>query len=194
MLLPLRSVSNLHAVDSDLFTLRYFMHCMQCTYCHDSCCQYGCDVNVGERDRLLSVKGELETFLGVPSSEWFKDEVYEDPEYPTGRYVRSAVRNGACVFLNRRGRGCGIHAFALATKRDYHQLKPMVCWLFPVCWDKGVMRPNSDVKDDLACVSSGPTLYEGARSEIRVVFGEALVAELDVYWKRYQPSEAETAR
>lgn len=181
MLLPIRSTPTLHTVDSEIFTLRYFMRCMQCTFCHDSCCQYGCDVNMGERDRLMAVADELERFLGVPRAEWFKSEVFEDPDYPTGRYVRSNTKSGACVFLNKGGRGCGIHAFALATGRDYHQLKPMVCWLFPVTWDKGLMRPNSDVKDDLACANSGPSLYEGARDEIGVVFGPALVTELDGY-------------
>ena len=179
MLLQIRSTPGLHSVDSEIFTLRYFMKCMQCTYCHDSCCQYGCDVNFEERERLLAVRAELEAFLGVPASEWFKPEVFEDPDYPSGRFVRANVQQGACVFLNRGGRGCGIHAFALKTGRDYHALKPMVCWLFPVTWDKGVMRPNSDVKDDLACATTGPTLYAGARDELRVHFGEALVAELD---------------
>jgi Fe-S-cluster containining protein len=179
MLLPIRSTPGLHSVDSEIFTLRYFMRCMQCTFCHDSCCQYGCDVNFDERERLLAVRAELEAFLGVPASEWFKPEVFEDPDYPSGRFVRANVRHGACVFLNRGGRGCGIHAFALKTGRDYHALKPMVCWLFPVTWDRGVMRPNSDVRDDLACANTGPTLYAGARDELRVHFGEALVAELD---------------
>jgi Fe-S-cluster containining protein len=193
MLLPIRSTPGLHSVDSEIFTLRYFMKCMQCTFCHDSCCQYGCDVNFGERERLLVVKDELEAFLGVPSAEWFKPEVFDDPDYPTGKFVRANVKNGACVFLNRGGRGCGIHAFALKTGRDYHALKPMVCWLFPVTWDKGVMRPNSDVKDDLACANTGPTLYQGARDEIRVHFGEALVAELDGLAKQVDAGELATS-
>jgi Fe-S-cluster containining protein len=179
MLLPIRSVPALHSVESEIFTLRYYQACMQCTFCKDSCCQYGCDVNIGERDRLLALKDELEPFLGIPSREWFKPEVFEDPEYPTGKFVRADTKNGACVFLNRKGRGCGIHAFAMETGRDYHSIKPMVCWLFPVCWDKGVMRPNSDVKDDLVCFGTGPTLYEGARDELRRAFGDELVTELD---------------
>ncbi|MBE2250863.1 MAG: hypothetical protein IAE78_15100 [Myxococcus sp.] len=179
MLLPIHAVPALHSVDSEIFTLRYYQACMQCTFCSDSCCQYGCDVNSGERDQLLAMKAELEPFLGIPSSEWFKPEVYEDPEYPTGKFVRSNTRKGACVFLSKSGRGCGIHAFALATGRDYHPFKPMVCWLFPICWDKGVMRPNSDVKDDLVCAGTGPSLYDGARDELRIAFGDALIAELD---------------
>ena len=179
MLLPIRSVPALHSVESEIFTLRYYQACMQCTFCNDSCCQYGADVNTGERDRLLALKAELEPFLGIPSTEWFKPEVYEDPEYPTGKFVRTNTKNGGCVFLSKTGRGCGIHAFSMATGRAYHPIKPMVCWLFPICWDKGVLRPNSDVKDDLLCAGTGPSLYQGARDELKVAFGEALIAELD---------------
>lgn len=187
MLLPITSAPALQQVDTAIFTLRYFERCMQCTYCNDGCCQYGCDVNLGERDAILAVKDELETFLGVPSAEWFKPEVFEDADYPTGRYVRSNVKRGGCVFLSPTGRGCGIHAFALATKRDYHPMKPMVCWLFPVTWDKGVLRPNSDVTDDLVCAGTGRSLYDGARSELAVVFGAGLVAELDEVRARVAP-------
>lgn len=179
MLLPIRAVPQLHSVDSEIFTLRYYQACMQCTFCNDGCCQYGCDVNSGERDAILAFGKELEDFLGVPKQEWFKPEVYEDPEYPTGKFVRANTKNGGCVFLSRTGRGCGLHAFAVATQRDYHPFKPMVCWLFPVCWDQGVMRANSDVRDDLVCAGTGPTLYEGARDELLVAFGPALIAELD---------------
>jgi len=83
------------------------------------------------------------------------------------------------VFASKAGRGCGIHAFAVATGRDYHSIKPKVCWLFPVTWDQGVLRPSSDVHDDLICRGSGPTLYELARDELKVAFSPALVAELD---------------
>jgi Fe-S-cluster containining protein len=179
VLLPISSVASLKQVDTDIFKLRYFGHCMQCTFCHDSCCQYGCDVNLAERDRILGLKDELQPYVGVPADQWFKSEVFEDPEYETGKFVRSQVHNNRCAFINPNGRGCGIHTFALKTGRDYHAIKPLVCWLFPVTWDKGVLRPSYDVTDDLVCRDTGATLYEFSRDEIRVVFGEALVAELD---------------
>ena len=176
---PLFSTPDLSHVDLDIFELRYHSACMQCTYCFDSCCQYGCDVNLGEKDRILALKEELVPFLRIPESEWFLPEVYVDPEYPSGRFVRSAKRNGACVFRSEAGRGCALHRFALATGRDYHDVKPMVCWLFPVCWDQGVLRPSSDIRDDLMCRGRGPTIYESVRNEIRHVFGDALIDELD---------------
>jgi Fe-S-cluster containining protein len=179
MLLPISSSPVLHHVDSEIFTLRYFARCMGCSFCHDSCCQYGCDVNIGERDAILKAADALAPYISYPPSRWFGSTVHEDAEYPTGKYVRANSIDGACVFLNRSSRGCGIHRYALENKVDYHHIKPMVCWLFPVCWDKGVMRPNTDVKDDLACFGNGPTLFEASRDEIAHVFGKALVDELD---------------
>ncbi len=187
MLLPISTAPSIKQVDTDIFKLRYFGHCMQCTFCQDSCCQYGCDVNLAERDRILALKNELAPFVATPPEQWFKPEVFEDPEYETGKFVRTQTHKGACTFLSPHGRGCGIHAFALKTGRDYHAIKPMVCWLFPVTWDKGVLRPSYDVTDDLVCRNTGPFLYDMSRDEIRVVFGDALVAELDAI-KAAQPT------
>jgi Fe-S-cluster containining protein len=187
MLLPLTSVPALTQVDSDIFTLRYYARCMGCTFCHDSCCQYGCDVNLGERDKILALAPEISKVVKHPVATWFKPEVFEDAEYPTGKYVRANTADGACVFLNPDGRGCGLHRFAAETGRDYHDIKPMVCWLFPICWDKGVLRPNTDVKDDLACFGNGPTLYASSRDELKVVFGQKLISELDAYVPQFAP-------
>jgi Fe-S-cluster containining protein len=179
MLVPLTSTPTLKQVDTSIFALRYFGHCMQCTFCMDSCCQYGCDVNLAERDRILALKDELKPFITPPPEQWFSSEVRQDPDYETGSFVRANTANGACVFLSRDGRGCGIHRFALATGRDYHSIKPLVCWLFPITWDQGLLRPSYDMTDDLACKGNGPIIYDMAKDEIAVVFGKALVAELD---------------
>ena len=179
MLLPISSVPALRQVDTGIFTLRYFGHCMQCTYCADGCCQHGCDVNLAERDRILAVKNELAPFIASPPEQWFHDEVKDDPEYESGKFVRTRVVNGGCVFLNPKGRGCGIHAYALSKGLDYHSIKPAVCWLFPITWDKGVLRPSWDVTEDLICRSTGPFLYDMCRDELGHFFGKPLLAELD---------------
>lgn len=179
MLSPLESVPSLKQVDTDIFRLRYFGHCMQCTFCNDSCCQYGCDVNLAERDRILALKAELAPYIRAPVEQWFSTEVKYDPDYETGAYVRTQTVQGGCVFLSQDGRGCGIHRFALETGRDYHQIKPLVCWLFPLTWDRGLLRPSYDMTDDLACKGTGPIIYDMAKEELAVVFGQALVSELD---------------
>jgi hypothetical protein len=56
----------------------------------------------------------------------------------------------------------------------------MVCSLFPVTFDGGLLHPSNEIADrSLQCIDDGPTLYEGVRSEIQYYFGAGLVAELD---------------
>jgi hypothetical protein len=167
-------------VDSAIFHKRYFMRCMECSYCFDSCCQYGVDVDAPNVARLEAVAGELEAYTGVPRDRWFTGEWTDDVEMPGGKNTRTRVEDGACVFRNRKARGCMIHSFALARGTDYHELKPMVSVLFPITFDYGLLHPSNEIEDrSLQCYSDGPTLYEGVRDEIGWYFGEALVGELD---------------
>lgn len=179
MLVPLRTDPRIRQVDTEIFELRYFAECMRCGFCHDSCCQYGADVNVLERDRILAEAARIQPLVPTPADQWFTTDEESDPEYPGGRYVRTTVVDGACVFKNRQGRGCLLHAYALREGRDYHPIKPMVCWMFPVIYDQGVLRASIDVRDGLVCVEQGLTLYRGVRNELSHHFGPAFVAELD---------------
>lgn len=63
---------------------------------------------------------------------------------------------------------------------DYHALKPMVSALFPVTFEQGVLTAAGEAAEgSLRCGGEGPTLYEGARDELRHYFGDGLIAELD---------------
>jgi hypothetical protein len=94
--------------------------------------------------------------------------------------MRTRVENGRCVFLNRAGRGCLIHAFCLERDMDYHDLKSMVDCLFPVTFAGDVLCAADEVTDgELVCMNQGPSLYRGARAELAYYFGDACVAALD---------------
>ena len=167
-------------VDTAIFFRTYFMSCMECTYCHDSCCQYGSDIDGDNVARVEAHSDALERFTGVPHERWFTGEWNNDVEFPGGRQTRTAVENGACVFRSRTARGCMLHSFALDRGLDYHEIKPMVAWLFPVTFDGGLLHPSNEIEDrSLQCIDDGPTLYKGVRGEIEWCFGGALVAELD---------------
>ncbi|HWD29727.1 MAG TPA: hypothetical protein VG387_21325 [Rhizomicrobium sp.] len=170
----------IHAVDTAIFELRYFAKCMDCGFCDDQCCSYGVDIDLGNVMRLAALGPDFSSRIAVPRSEWFTGEVLQDPEFPTGSYVRTQEKDGRCVFRNPNGRGCAIHGYALEKGIDYHDLKPMVSTLFPVTFNHGVLEASSEVKDkSLACAGAGPSVYEGARDELRYYFGDALVEELD---------------
>lgn len=202
----------LDRVDPSIFTYRYFERCMECDFCHDSCCQYGADIEMPRVRALERYRPELEAYLGVPREQWFRDGEGEDdigvlpePEYPGGAYTRTAVvplpagrsphTDDACVFLDPVGRGCRIHRFALERNIDVHDIKPMVCLFFPLCHGEGVLRPAVEfLENDLVCMGDGPTVYSAARDEVRYYFGDELVAELDRLAAELAPQTGATGR
>jgi hypothetical protein len=176
-------------VDDAIFTGRYFGECMRCGFCRDACCTHGVDVAIVERDRILARAPEIESLVGVPRERWFAAPLVDDADFPGGRSARTAVVDGACVFLRRDARGCLLHAATLASGEDYHVLKPMVSALFPVTFDAGTLLCSNELRDgSLVCAGDGPSAYDMARGELGYYFGAALVVELDAAAERIAPA------
>ena len=170
----------IHSIDTAIFTQRYFARCMACTYCGDQCCSYGVDIDLENVARLQALGDDFAGRVATPREQWFTSEIVEDKEFASGRHVRTRESGGKCVFHNPDGRGCMIHGYALEKGVDYHTLKPIVSTLFPVTFNHGILEASGEVLDkSLACVDDGPSLYEGAREELKYYFGDAFVAELD---------------
>jgi hypothetical protein len=170
----------LRHVDTRIFTVRYFMHCMDCTFCNDQCCSYGVDIDEGNVAALRKLGSEFRSYVGLPDSEWFTDEILNDPEFPSGHYRRTRTNGTHCVFHESEGRGCKIHGWCIENGLDYHHYKPLVSILFPLTFNFGILEPSFEAIDgSLVCSAGGPTLYEGGRSELKYFFGDALIAELD---------------
>lgn len=179
----------IRAVDPRIFTLRYFTRCMDCGFCRDACCDYGVDIDRDNMERLAGLGPAFEAFAGVPRTRWFTPDLTEDPEFPSGHHARTRSVDGKCIFAERTGRGCRIHAFCLKHGLDYHLYKPMVSILFPVTFEHGVLVPSPEAIDgSLVCGGEGPSLYEGVRGELRYYFGEAFAAELDKLADRFGPA------
>ncbi|MGL4423402.1 MAG: YkgJ family cysteine cluster protein [Gemmataceae bacterium] len=195
----------LDRVDPRIFQLTYFGKCMDCTFCHDACCQYGADIEMPRVEALDKIKDELEAYMKVPREWWFRDDpedvgILPEPEYPGGAYTRTGVTDlpegrsahneYACVFLDPAGRGCMIHRFALERGIQVHEIKPLVCLLFPLSFDQALLKPAYEFEvEDLICQGPGPTLYESAKDDVRWYFGEELVAELDAMQREFPPTE-----
>lgn len=170
------------AVDPRIFTGRYFARCLAHTSCQDCCCAYGTDIDWANMEALRMLGPAFEAYIGVPQKEWFTGEILHDPEFPSGAYARTAVKDGACVFLNRKDRGCRIHSWCLENDLDYHLYKPLVSILFPLTFENSVLMPSNEILDSsLFCQGDGPTLYDAVRDELIYYFGEAFVAEVDGY-------------
>jgi Fe-S-cluster containining protein len=171
----------IHSVDTEIFQIKYFMHCMQCTFCNDQCCSYGADIDMLNVNRILDKADELEKYIGIKREKWFYPKKRKwDHEYPGHDYTRTTKRKNACIFLNRKGRGCLLHSFGAEKGYDYHEFKPFFCTIFPVTYFEGILVIPEEIDEKLtACLGPGPTLYQGARNELRYFFGDGLIRELD---------------
>lgn len=168
----------INAVDERIFSSRCFPRCSDCSFCHDTCCSYGCEVDMGERDKILLFSRELEAELGIPSYQWFEETVTSDPEYPSGEVVRTKVRRNRCVFSSQDHRGCHLTKVSAPGGIGSPRVKPMVCSIFPVTWDRGRLL-ISDFLDDLPCKGHGIPIFEAQKEELRIHFGDALITELE---------------
>lgn len=170
----------LSAVDTTIFTARYFRHCMQCTFCGDDCCSRGVYVDVPTVERLLEHATGLQRHVGRPPEEWFLPEWIDDLTAAGGRYTRTRVVDGRCVFLDRRNRGCQIHRYALEAGLDHHRLKPFYSVMYPLTVIDGVLAPGEDIPPgDFICSGHQDSLYAGIRSDVGYYYGAGLLAELD---------------
>ena len=167
-------------VDRAVFERRYFAACLACGYCNDACCSYGVDADAEVVGRVLAQADAIERRVGVPRGEWFTGPLEPDADLPGGAGTRTRVVDGMCVFRNRAGRGCLLHAYAVETGQDYHLVKPMVSALFPLTFGEGTLALSEELADDtLVCRDDGPTAYEAVRPELEYYFGAEMVAELD---------------
>lgn len=167
-------------VDAAIFSLRYFTHCLQCSYCHDQCCEHGVDVDLYHANQIERYADRIELYTGIPRRRWLTKRIEVDAEQPGGAARRTRVRDGSCVFLRRRGRGCLLHEFALNNGVDYHEVKSLVDCLFPITFADGALCPADEVTDaTLICCDTGPTLYRGLRFELEYYFGTEFVILLD---------------
>jgi hypothetical protein len=150
----------------------------------DACCQYGCDVDLFERDKILAHADDIRAVMRAPEP-WFGDSLELDPDTPSGAFVRTRKHGDGCIFLAHEARGCAIHRAALENGWSWREVKPGVCQLFPLTYTTNAIVISDDYKDySCAYLAGAPTLYRVAREALGQVFGAALVAAMD---------EAETA-
>lgn len=178
-----------HRADADIFTRRIVADCMthDCAVVDtrrlrpDACCQYGCDVDVAERDAIVAHRHEIRDLLRPEAKDvpWFEPEEYVVEGYPSGRIVRTEVFRGACIFLAQDARGCAIHRAALEHGFDVRGVKPAVCRLYPLYYEDDAVVIDDDYPAYSCAWVDGPTLYRHGRDTLAELFGPELVVALD---------------
>lgn len=147
----------------------------------DACCQYGCDVDLRERDAILARAEQIRPLLRaeVAGKPWFETDEEVDPDYPSGRVVRTEVWNDGCIFLAHDRRGCAIHRASLEQGWDYNGVKPAICRLFPLSYEEDQIVIADEYVDYSCAHISGISVYQQARQAIHDAFGPELVAAMD---------------
>jgi len=174
---------------TSIFTRRLVADCMthQCTMVDthseklDACCQYGCDVDLAEREAILARTADVRPLLRaeVANAPWFDDEIEEDPDYPSGKVVRTEVVNDGCIFLAHDRRGCAIHRASLEQGWDFRGVKPAICRLFPLSYEEDSIVIADEYPEYSCAHVDGPTLYRITRDTLGELFGADLVTALD---------------
>jgi Fe-S-cluster containining protein len=191
-----------HVVSAQIFTRRLAPDCMEhrCAVVQDEqgtvlphpherfdvCCQYGCDVDLTERDAILGRADAIRSIMRAEAAAapWFEDETIVDADYPSGKVVRSQVLNGGCIFLSHDKRGCAIHRAALEQGWDFRTVKPGICRLFPVTYEGDSIFIAGEYPEYSCAYVEGTTVYRLARDSLADLFGPALVAVLDAVEER----------
>src|SRR5215471_3291907 len=98
---------------------------------------------LAHRDRVLAEASLVVRYM-EPSQEhdptrWFEEEVFEDPDYPSGRAVCTTVVNDTCVFLDSQRR-CVLHM----AESESPALKPFYCRAYPVAIVQGRVTLDTD--------------------------------------------------
>ncbi len=188
----------IESVEGDIFTFTFAPNCMthRCRCVteddrarNDACCQHGADVLVPEKMAILRRASEVASVMREgrgTATGWFDERDPErDPDAPEGIILRTATSDleddtSGCVFLEHTGeRGCGLHRAALVHGFNPAEIKPRVCRLYPLSWDKNALGLSPDF-DRYSCANdAGPSLYRLMRPAIIEVFDVDLVRELD---------------
>ncbi len=158
--------------------------------CPGVCCVNGAYVDIAERDLILKHADEIKAHMDETQphdvKDWFDAEEKVDADYPSGRCIGTAVKNGGCVLRDKRG-WCSLQVAATATGRHKWAFKGLYCVLFPVEVIAGVIRFNPFMlKEQRPCCSPQPVfvtpLYEACRDELVHLLGEDGYAEVDAHY------------
>ena len=180
----------------------------------DGCCTLGAHFSDAADEARVAGWVEQLTAADWQHREAGRDGAWVETDAEGER--RTALVDGACVFLNRpgspAGSGCALHSFALRTGESHVRTKPDVCWQLPLHrsyrdvdlpdgesylevsigeYDRRGWGPGGH---DLDWYCSGNTeahtatdpVYVGCRTELTELIGSAAYARLVAHCEAFE--------
>lgn len=142
-------------ISNELFEKGYAASNGPCN-CTARCCTSGVWVDVREHAAILERKELIQQQMDETQTrderQWFDGQVENDPDFPSGRCIGTAVINDKCAFLDKFGR-CSIQRAAVAAGEHKWAWKPMFCVLFPIVIEDGVIEFDPMLQGKQMCCS-----------------------------------------
>lgn len=155
-------------------------------HCSSTCCEGGVSVDLHERDRILAhhalIRKQMDASQPADARLWFRSEVTDDPDFPSGKCVETSVLNDKCSFLRDDGR-CSIQVASVEAGMHRWELKPLFCILFPIEISRGVVGFDAMLQNEMSCCSIGKEfavpLFEGVKDELVHLLGDDGYREIE---------------
>lgn len=189
----LSHISNLQ-MDLAIFRPTYDGACSM-GHCNAHCCRDGVFLDPADKQKILDhadlVISHMDDHQIKDTSEWFDDELTDDPDFPSGVCSGTAAEDYGCIFLNTRGH-CVLQVAATAAGMEKFELKPYFCVAFPLTISEGVLtvEDGSFTKRSQCCAPGGDPKLAPAdvcREELEFMLGKEGLDELDTVRGSVQP-------
>ncbi|MEW6509551.1 MAG: DUF3109 family protein [Bacteroidota bacterium] len=165
--------------------------------CSAVCCEGGVSVDLRERDAILAhrelIAGRMDETQDHDPAVWFESEEKEDPDFPSGSCVDTAVVNDKCAFLDRHGR-CVLQTSAQDSGMHKWALKPVFCILYPIEISNGIVSVGRMLQGEQSCCrvsdAFATPLFLGCREELIHLVGEEGYQDMRTHYDSIQQAEA----
>ena len=156
-------------------------------HCNAYCCRDGVFLDPADKQKILDhadlVISHMDPHQITDTSEWFDEELTEDPDFPSGVCSGTAAPEYGCVFLNAKGH-CVLQVAASAAGMEKFALKPYFCVAFPLTISEGVLtvEDGSFTNRSQCCAPGGNpqlTPADVCREELEFMLGKAGLEECD---------------
>jgi len=141
--------------------------------CKDACCRQGCDVDKEAYELIFLYRAQLENMLGFPLEECFETRWSGQTDFLGNDSISSTLRNGTCPFHLSFGKGCLLWQMVIMENLPRRMI-PSTCRLYPITWDKGMMRVISNIEKSCSCIepsgAGAASLWETQKEAIEDIF------------------------